>query len=171
LAERNEGVDWKSLSHAVRVGREAMEFLATGWITFPLPYADHILAIKRGLVPYSDVAAEIETLLTSVEDAQAKSCLPEAPDQDYMDDLVCRAYGGQVTRRFQDQAARARDALNMVPEQVSPKATKAEVSLLLKANAIAYAVLAEDVDPPSHRGEAVEPYRGPLEVPEEGVES
>lgn len=24
-AERNEGIDWKALSHAVRVGREALE--------------------------------------------------------------------------------------------------------------------------------------------------
>lgn len=35
-AEANEGVDWKALSHAVRVGREALELLMTGAITFPL---------------------------------------------------------------------------------------------------------------------------------------
>jgi hypothetical protein len=28
-AERNEGVDWKALSHAVRVGREALELFET----------------------------------------------------------------------------------------------------------------------------------------------
>jgi hypothetical protein len=36
-AERNEGVDWKALSHAVRVGREALELFQNGRITFPLP--------------------------------------------------------------------------------------------------------------------------------------
>src|SRR5882757_6176832 len=51
-AERNEGVDWKALSHAVRVGREALELFQSGRITFPLPCADHILGIKRGIVPY-----------------------------------------------------------------------------------------------------------------------
>src|SRR4029077_17974016 len=29
-AERQEGVDWKALSHAVRVGEEALELLTTG---------------------------------------------------------------------------------------------------------------------------------------------
>ncbi len=49
-AERNEGVDWKALSHAVRVGREAVEVFTTGRITFPLPCAAELLAIKRGEV-------------------------------------------------------------------------------------------------------------------------
>jgi len=47
-AERSEGIDWKALSHAVRVGREALELLHTGKITLPLPYAAEILAIKQG---------------------------------------------------------------------------------------------------------------------------
>ncbi len=95
-AERNEGVDWKALSHAVRVGREAIEFLATGWITFPLTYAAEILAIKQGRVAYAKVAEEIERLLVDVETAQATSHLPEEPDREFIDDLVCRAYAEAV---------------------------------------------------------------------------
>jgi hypothetical protein len=96
LAEKNEGVDWKALSHAVRVGREALEFLETSWITFPLSYAPHILAIKQGKLPYAAVADEIEALLLQVEQAQATSCLPEAPDAAFIDELVCSAYGEAV---------------------------------------------------------------------------
>jgi RNA repair pathway DNA polymerase beta family len=70
-AERNEGVDWKALSHAVRVGCEALELLDTGRITLPLRDATEILAIKRGERPYHAVAAEIERLLTAVETAAA----------------------------------------------------------------------------------------------------
>ena len=92
LAEKNEGVDWKALSHAVRVGHEALELLATAWITFPLPNAAHVLAIKRGDVPYAAVAEEIEDLLARVEAAQATSVLPEAPDTDYADAIVMEAY-------------------------------------------------------------------------------
>lgn len=36
-AETNQGIDWKALSHAVRVGRECIELLTTGHITFPRP--------------------------------------------------------------------------------------------------------------------------------------
>jgi len=95
-AERHEGVDWKALSHAVRVGREAVELFCTGRIVFPLPYADHLLGIKRGALPYTVVADEIEHLLDEVAAAAAGSSLPAVPDEDAMDALVLRAYRAQV---------------------------------------------------------------------------
>jgi len=97
-AELNEGVDWKALSHAVRVGREALELFRSGRISFPLPYADHILGIKRGLVPYKTVASEIEQLLEEVEAAASSSSLPEAPDLSVIEDLVTRAYAGKIRK-------------------------------------------------------------------------
>jgi hypothetical protein len=95
-AEREEGVDWKALSHAVRVGREALELLATGRITLPLPYATEILAIKQGRVPYAQVAETIDGLLVEVEAAALTSPLREEPDQDFIDDLVAEAYRRKV---------------------------------------------------------------------------
>jgi hypothetical protein len=98
LAEKNEGIDWKALSHAVRVGREAVELLSTHNITFPLPYATHILEIKRGKLPYDAVAQEIETLLEDVEKAAISSTLREEPDAQFIDDLVCEIYQLGVTQ-------------------------------------------------------------------------
>src|SRR5262249_13210957 len=95
-AERNEGIDWKALSHAVRVGREALELLETGRITFPLPHAADILAIKRGERPYEVGGEEIERLLEAVEAAAVRSPLPDEPDWDFMDDLVARTYRASV---------------------------------------------------------------------------
>jgi hypothetical protein len=95
-AERNQGVDWKALSHAVRVGREAIELFETGRIVFPLSSADHLRRIKRGDLAYQAVAAEIEALLEDVEAAAARSSLPGAPDQAAMDDLVARAYRKRI---------------------------------------------------------------------------
>jgi RNA repair pathway DNA polymerase beta family len=95
-AERNEGVDWKALSHAVRVGREALELFETGRITFPLSCAAEILAIKRGERPYPAVGEEIERLLEAVEGAATRSALRDEPDQDFIDDLVARAYRASV---------------------------------------------------------------------------
>jgi hypothetical protein len=91
-AERNQGVDWKALSHAVRVGREAIELFETGRIGFPLGCAEHLRRIKRGEISYRAVAAEIDALLTDVEAAAQRSALPGEPDQAAMEDLVLRAY-------------------------------------------------------------------------------
>lgn len=96
LAETNEGIDWKALSYAVRVGNEALELLATANVTFPLPNAKHILEIKKGLVPYQQVADEIEELLEDVEKASASSNLRESPDFEFINDLVVREYGKSV---------------------------------------------------------------------------
>lgn len=96
MAERNKGVDWKALSHAVRVGLEALELLATGHITFPLPNATRILEIKRGDVPYAVVAEMIEGLMENVESAQATSYLREEPDIAVIDAIVLDAYGARI---------------------------------------------------------------------------
>ena len=96
LAEREGGVDWKALSHAVRVGREAIELLRTGRLAFPLACAGHLLDIKQGRLAYDAVAAEIERLLAAVQEAASASSLPEQPDAAAAEDLVLRAYRLQV---------------------------------------------------------------------------
>lgn len=98
LAQTNEGIDWKALSHAVRVANEALELLSTSHVTFPLPNAAHILEIKRGFVPYSEVAEEIESLLMEVEHASKVSSLRAEPDVEFIDSLVKRVYRDAVMR-------------------------------------------------------------------------
>lgn len=95
-AERNDGVDWKALSHAVRVGREAIELFSTGHITFPRPEAAHLLAIKRGEVPYMQVASEIEDLLEQTEKAATRSTMPDAPEMTIIDDFIENVYRRRV---------------------------------------------------------------------------
>ncbi len=100
LAEANEGIDWKALSHAVRVGYEAIELLQTANVTFPLPYAQHILDIKLGKKSYKEVAEEIEQLLGKVEYEAAKSDLLEKPDYKWIDKVVLEHYGYEVEKYF-----------------------------------------------------------------------
>ncbi len=95
-AERNEGVDWKSLSHAVRVGHEALELFATRKINFTRPEPQHLLQNKQRRMPYADVATEIEHLLDQVEQAAAESNLPETADTQIIDDFVADKYWPQV---------------------------------------------------------------------------
>lgn len=98
LAETNQGVDWKALSHAVRVGRQAIELLGTGNIRFPLAYADHILEIKTGQRDYASVADEIVELLDDVKSAAERSTLRDEPDYDWIDQFVASIHRDHVTR-------------------------------------------------------------------------
>lgn len=95
-AESNQGVDWKALSHAVRVGGQALELLSTGHITFPLPNAAHVLSIKKGEHTYTAVAEEIETLMDQVVAAAEVSALPDEPDYLWIDDFVADIYRREV---------------------------------------------------------------------------
>lgn len=92
MAETQHGVDWKALSHAVRVGEEALELLTTGRITFPIRNRAEVLAIKLGQRTYQAVSARIESLLDLIEEAAARSSLPERADLDWIDDFVCRVH-------------------------------------------------------------------------------
>ncbi len=105
-AERNDGLDWKALSHAVRVGQESLELLSTGAITLPLPDRAHVLDVKLGRVPYVDVAREIESLMAAVEAAKENSRLPSTPDVEWIEDFVVRAHGGEVLRHLEGKNLR-----------------------------------------------------------------
>jgi hypothetical protein len=96
IAEENTGVDWKALSHAVRVATEAIELMRTGKVTFPLPNREHVLAIKTGQIPYEEVTQEIESLRKEVEKATLESILPEEPDYEFINGLVLREYRKSV---------------------------------------------------------------------------
>jgi predicted nucleotidyltransferase len=95
-AEKQEGVDWKALSHAVRIGRQAIELYETGRIVFPLASAEHLRQIKLGKLPYAAVAAEIEQLVEAVEAAAARAAIPASPDTAAMEALVREAYRRQI---------------------------------------------------------------------------
>jgi RNA repair pathway DNA polymerase beta family len=110
LAQTNEGIDWKALSHAVRVANEAVELLMTANVTFPLVNADHILAIKRGLLSYEQVAEEIERLLLEVERASEVSTLRDNADSEFIDSLVKRVYRESVLKEAVDVGNRKSDA-------------------------------------------------------------
>ena len=95
-AENQQGVDWKALSHAVRVGTQAIELLQTGRVTFPLPNAEHVRAIKVGQLPYQEVSAEIEGLLELVEAEAERSSLPARPDYEWIADFVEQVYRSEI---------------------------------------------------------------------------
>jgi hypothetical protein len=98
-AKQAGGHDWKALSHAVRIGHEAVELFTDGRLTLPSPVAPHLLDIKRGVVERERVTDEILEMLARVESLSATSSLPHEADGDFLDGIVMDAYAEIVEAR------------------------------------------------------------------------
>jgi hypothetical protein len=95
-AENNQGIDWKALSHAIRVGREAIEFLTTQNLTFPRPEAKHLNDIKSGVLSFHQISEEIEQILIEVDHAALHSKLPISFDQTIIEKFIEQVYKQQI---------------------------------------------------------------------------
>lgn len=93
----NEGIDWKAVSHAVRVSRQAIELLTSRFITFPRPDAEQLLAIKQGKLDYNVVAPMLEGLVEEVDLASKASSLPGKSDEKVIEDLLLKFHLQQVS--------------------------------------------------------------------------
>jgi len=96
------GKDWKALSHALRIGYEAMELFSEGHITLPRPEAAHLLDVKRGRIDPEEVGKEIVALLGDVEKAASRSGLPDTADIPFLEGVVVQAHAEAVAEMAQD---------------------------------------------------------------------
>ncbi|AVP88038.1 hypothetical protein phytr_11130 [Candidatus Phycorickettsia trachydisci] len=99
-AETNQDIDWKVLSHVVRLGHQAIELLTTNHITFPRPEAKHLLKIKQGCLPFKQISEEIERPLIDIEAAMIDSTLPNNFDPIIIDNFIEHVYGTKVKKRL-----------------------------------------------------------------------
>jgi len=83
-----KGVDFKALSHTVRVINEVEELLDEGFITFPLKNRVYIRSIKEGHESLEDVMNYIDNRLDVVYKKLDNSDLPEKSDIEFMDKLI-----------------------------------------------------------------------------------
>jgi hypothetical protein len=83
-----EGVDFKALSHAVRVLNEVEELLDEGFITFPLKNRVYVTAIKEGRETLEHVMAYLDIKLDEVQQKLEQSSLPEKSDEALMQRLL-----------------------------------------------------------------------------------
>lgn len=97
-ANLDGGIDWKALSHAVRVNTEAKELLLTSFITFPRPDREFLLKIKKGELAYEFVAETIESGLAELYDAHKISTLPDGPDREWANDFIFDVYSKEVKK-------------------------------------------------------------------------
>jgi nrdC.11 len=98
LAEKNEGIDWKAVSHAFRVCYEVLELLSTHRITFPLGQRDFIKAVKYGKFHYKNdyIGERLEELMNQVERVAAVTDLPAHADRRWIDEFVFNVYSETI---------------------------------------------------------------------------
>lgn len=92
-AKKNGGIDWKALSHAVRVSFQGIELLQTGKITLPLRPNERkiVKAIKAGELDYSKkVQPMLESLLEALEIARNDSKLKKEVEQNLLDNILIK---------------------------------------------------------------------------------
>jgi len=67
LAEKNEGVDWKAVSHALRAGFQMRDIFTVGTFSYPLKETNYLLDVKLGQCDYmTEVAPVLEDLVSEI---------------------------------------------------------------------------------------------------------
>lgn len=92
LAMKNEGVDWKALSHALRAGYQMKAIYEHGDFEYPLAESDYILSVKRGEAPFNEVSEVLERLVDDINKLCETTHLPEEPDHDFWMQWVVGLY-------------------------------------------------------------------------------
>lgn len=72
-----QGVDWKALSHAIRIVEQVVELSTKGTITLPRPNADYLRRVKAGEVDLDDALAVMADTFTTAENAIDASILKD----------------------------------------------------------------------------------------------
>ena len=93
-AMTNQGVDWKALSHAVRVCVQGTELLKTGHMTLPLKPKERSLVseIKAGKLSYPVVQEILEQYVKHIEAESIASTLPSQIDRNFCDEVITNTY-------------------------------------------------------------------------------
>lgn len=91
-----KGVDFKALSHAVRVISEVEELIDTGFISFPLKNRVYVTAVKEGRESLEDVMNYLDAQLSVVQEKLELSSLPDRSDEVFIDALLLGLVLGEV---------------------------------------------------------------------------
>ena len=92
-AEKNDGVDWKAVSHALRAGYQARSIYEKGDFEYPLLETDFLKKVKTGQLDFkSEVSPVLESLVDEVETLSINSELPKHVDVDKWNDWLFNVY-------------------------------------------------------------------------------
>jgi predicted nucleotidyltransferase len=97
-----EGIEWKSMMHAVRISFSAIEMLETGKITYPHPYASFLKEVRQGNIAFNIIEQLLEDNLYEIEKlTQTCTILPENTDVEVKNFIIESLYGNEVLTTWQ----------------------------------------------------------------------
>jgi len=91
-AERDEGVDWKAMSHAIRAAFQLQEIYITGDLFFPLLDKEFLKKVKAGDLKFKEVQETLELAIKSVKKLADESSYPETVDREWVDNFIINTY-------------------------------------------------------------------------------
>ena len=87
------GYDWKSISHALRVGYQLLDIYKSGFFSYPLAETKYILAVKQGLYDYEkEVEPELNRILAEIAVLVNESSYPDRVDKVFWDEWLISTY-------------------------------------------------------------------------------
>lgn len=94
LAQQNEGLDWKAISHAFRAGFQLRTLFREGTFTFPFVGLERefLLAVKAGQEDWNRLSVQLDELFEELQKLSAKSSFPEHPDLKRIEDFRLQTY-------------------------------------------------------------------------------
>ncbi|MDR1360033.1 MAG: nucleotidyltransferase domain-containing protein [Deltaproteobacteria bacterium] len=91
-AERNEGLDFKALSHALRALDQMEELLQTGGIVFPLRTRQELIAVKAGARSWQELEPRILERLQAVDALRENAPFSGGYDPSFAESCVLACY-------------------------------------------------------------------------------
>jgi hypothetical protein len=92
-AEKNEGFDWKAISHALRTAYQIIDIYTCGDIKWPLKQSKFILDVKQGKKHFAtEVAPVIDDLIKNAEVLAKESNYPNKIDIEYWNRYILKVY-------------------------------------------------------------------------------
>jgi len=91
-AEKNEGIDWKALSHAVRALFQMEKLIDEGYILYPLSDSNFIKSIKNGIYNFVYLEDFIMKYINKIEYKLKTNELYHNFDQKLVDDIILGFY-------------------------------------------------------------------------------
>lgn len=93
-AAQNDGINFKSLSHAFRVGFQLQQLYSENDMTFPLAEAEWLRDMKMGKLNFVDdkLSAKLQALLENVDHLAEASKFPECVEMTFWEDWILSLY-------------------------------------------------------------------------------
>lgn len=104
LAEENEGIDWKAVSHALRAGYQALHIYEDGDYSYPLPETAFLKAVKAGTLDYNtQVGPALEAVVARVEIVCETANLPDKVDVNFWKQWLVDLYRDRIYGEWHDE--------------------------------------------------------------------